>query len=310
MRKVAGLALALALGLGAGPAGAADHEPERAPLRVARTIPDSVRFDQEIAKGNEIHMTLTNYGFYGNNFFRRDASFEYPANRDPGYEHMVRGGLWVGGLATDDDGEFIGVTTGSVDASQGPNSTEASEWTPGGRDILKRSILPTSPYYDPLRAVSELDFICDFNDFSPVQLSNSERHRPLNVEVRHETYQWNFAEFQNILFLHVTVTNRGPLLRDVWVGFMTELCSGCKKCYQNWPPSAGDPSGTGGWFDKKWIFFDDSYRLLVQGVAAKLVQELLGHSQIGLTLDTYTHVLPGLKEEVANKMNDVLSPAS
>ena len=58
------------------------------------------------------------------------------------------------------------------------------------------------------------------------------------------------------------MTNRGPLLRDVWVGFMTELCSGCKKCYQNWPPSAGDPSGTGGWFDKKWIFFDDSYRLL------------------------------------------------
>src|SRR5205807_2241559 len=32
--------------------------------------------------------------------------------------------------------------------------------------------------------------------------------------------------------------------------------------------------------------------LLVQGVPARVVMEILGHSQIGLTLNTYTHVLP------------------
>jgi len=256
------MSLAVALMLWTGVAVAAERgpAPEAAPSSIARDVPDSVRFDQEIADGNAVAMTLTNYGFYGNNFFRRTASFEYPANR--GYEHLVRGGLWIGGLATDEFGEFTGVTCGTVDASQGPNSTEASEWTPGGRDIIKRSTLPTSRYYDPLRAVSELDFVSTFNDFSQVRVAMSERHRPMGIEVRHETYQWNFAEFANILFVHLKVTNRGPLLKNAWVGFVTEFCSGCKKCYVNWPPSGGDPSGTGGWFDKKWIFFDDSLHLL------------------------------------------------
>jgi integrase len=31
--------------------------------------------------------------------------------------------------------------------------------------------------------------------------------------------------------------------------------------------------------------------------------EILGHSQISLTMNTYTHVLPELKREAANRMN-------
>jgi integrase len=37
--------------------------------------------------------------------------------------------------------------------------------------------------------------------------------------------------------------------------------------------------------------------LLQQGVHPKVVQELLGHTTIAMTLDTYSHVLPGIKEE-------------
>ncbi|PON13755.1 hypothetical protein C2W62_32695 [Candidatus Entotheonella serta] len=36
--------------------------------------------------------------------------------------------------------------------------------------------------------------------------------------------------------------------------------------------------------------------LLQQGVHAKVVSELLGHSSIGLTLDTYSHVLPDMQQ--------------
>ncbi len=35
----------------------------------------------------------------------------------------------------------------------------------------------------------------------------------------------------------------------------------------------------------------------------KVVQELLGHSSIALTLDTYSHVMPGLHKEVAGRMD-------
>jgi integrase len=43
--------------------------------------------------------------------------------------------------------------------------------------------------------------------------------------------------------------------------------------------------------------------LLAQGVHPKVVQERLGHSQISLTLDTYSHVLPGLQREAASKLD-------
>jgi integrase len=47
--------------------------------------------------------------------------------------------------------------------------------------------------------------------------------------------------------------------------------------------------------------------LLSQGVHPKVVQEMLGHSQISLTLDTYSHVLPGLQDEAASKMDRILA---
>jgi integrase len=47
--------------------------------------------------------------------------------------------------------------------------------------------------------------------------------------------------------------------------------------------------------------------LLAQGVHAKVVQEILGHSQITLTLDTYSTVLPSVSREAAAQMDAVLS---
>jgi integrase len=46
--------------------------------------------------------------------------------------------------------------------------------------------------------------------------------------------------------------------------------------------------------------------LLSKGAHPKLVQELLGHSQISLTLDTYSHLIPAMHDELAEKMNDIL----
>jgi integrase len=46
--------------------------------------------------------------------------------------------------------------------------------------------------------------------------------------------------------------------------------------------------------------------LLVQGVAPRVVMEQLGHSQIGLTLGTYSHVIPALGRDAADRMNELL----
>jgi integrase len=46
--------------------------------------------------------------------------------------------------------------------------------------------------------------------------------------------------------------------------------------------------------------------LLAQGVDPRTIMETLGHSQISLTLDTYSHVLPKLQKQAAGKMDEVL----
>ncbi|MBJ7597163.1 MAG: site-specific integrase [Candidatus Nephthysia bennettiae] len=46
--------------------------------------------------------------------------------------------------------------------------------------------------------------------------------------------------------------------------------------------------------------------LLVQGVPARVVMETLGHSEVGITLNTYSHVVPILEEEAAAAMDRAL----
>ena len=44
--------------------------------------------------------------------------------------------------------------------------------------------------------------------------------------------------------------------------------------------------------------------LLVRGVHPKIVQEMLGHSKISMTMDVYSHVLPSMQQSATDKMND------
>ncbi|MCS7296184.1 MAG: tyrosine-type recombinase/integrase, partial [Dehalococcoidia bacterium] len=46
--------------------------------------------------------------------------------------------------------------------------------------------------------------------------------------------------------------------------------------------------------------------LLRSGVPARVVQEILGHSEIRVTLDTYTHVLPVMLESVTDTIDRAL----
>lgn len=44
--------------------------------------------------------------------------------------------------------------------------------------------------------------------------------------------------------------------------------------------------------------------MVAQGTSIKVVQELLGHATVQMTLDTYTHVLPGTKAAAVDKLQD------
>jgi integrase len=46
--------------------------------------------------------------------------------------------------------------------------------------------------------------------------------------------------------------------------------------------------------------------LLSNGIHPKVASERLGHSRVGITLDLYSHVLPGMQEDAASRVDDAL----
>lgn len=45
--------------------------------------------------------------------------------------------------------------------------------------------------------------------------------------------------------------------------------------------------------------------LLSRGVSVKVVSEMLGHADVGITLSVYAHVLPDMQDEAAKAMDAV-----
>lgn len=48
--------------------------------------------------------------------------------------------------------------------------------------------------------------------------------------------------------------------------------------------------------------------LLAEGVSARYITELLGHSQVSFTMQPYAHVLPEAQKSGATKMDGILNP--
>src|SRR5215813_12625063 len=49
--------------------------------------------------------------------------------------------------------------------------------------------------------------------------------------------------------------------------------------------------------------------MLASGVHPKIAEERLGHSSVGITLDLYSHVLPGMQAEAVNRVDAMLRDA-
>ncbi|GEC38459.1 hypothetical protein EME01_25310 [Sinorhizobium meliloti] len=50
-------------------------------------------------------------------------------------------------------------------------------------------------------------------------------------------------------------------------------------------------------------------QLLAGGVHPKIASERLSHSKIGITLDLYSHVMPGIQAHAAAQIDDMISRA-
>jgi len=48
--------------------------------------------------------------------------------------------------------------------------------------------------------------------------------------------------------------------------------------------------------------------MLLAGIHPKIVSEMLGHSSVAFTLDTYSHVIRGLQQAAVRRLDEVLQP--
>ena len=48
--------------------------------------------------------------------------------------------------------------------------------------------------------------------------------------------------------------------------------------------------------------------LLAQGIYPRVVMEILGHSQISITMNLYSHVIAAMQPEVAARLDAILAP--
>ena len=244
-----GLAWLAAAGAAGAPARGSelDHMPRTAvalPITAQRAQSGGV-YNLKVTNNNLIGVTITNYGFTGNNFVSLDSpSCEYPLGTR--FEHMVRGGLWVGGIAIDTAGRFVGVTTAAVDGAVGEIISGATEYTPEDREVGVRSTLINDAHYSP-NAVSEQDFVSSYDDLTPVKAANTtEPSRPMGIQVRQENYVWSFSDLKHFVIFHYRIKNIGTSPIDsLYAGFYTELASGRGPYHSPW-------------FSKKWISWDAS----------------------------------------------------
>jgi hypothetical protein len=229
---------------------------------------EPVRYQAKITDANRVGLTVTNYGFLGNNFTSRSPSFEYPLGE--GLEHMSRAGLWIGGLAITDTGEALRVSQAVVDNAQGSNQISGTEFTPLPGPMIERSRLVTSPFFSR-DAVSDQDFVGSFTDrpARPGTTFSGEDHVPLGVKVRLSSYGFGLEAAADFVVLHFEITNDGPPLRDVWVGLYTQLVSGDKDAYPTWPPSGSAPAGS--WYYKKWMTWVDSLSMVAEHYCVQAV---------------------------------------
>jgi hypothetical protein len=225
-----------------------------APAR-AGAAADTIGYTVRVTDINRVGLTVSNYGFFGNNFVSRTPSFEFPLGS--GYEHMSRAGLWVGAEAISDSGSFIGVSTAIVDNAQGSVAKSETEFTPRGTAIVERSRIANSPHFSP-DAISDQDLECAYTDRpsrSGYGYSN-ERHRSMNLTVRQTTLGFSLKVADAFVVVRFQIVNDGPPLRNAYVGLYSQFASGDKNAYGLWPPAGG-----ASWYYNAYVSYDSTRRM-------------------------------------------------
>ena len=209
--------------------------------------------DRKATSVGSIGLTVSNFGTIGtrNSYWPDQPSCEYP--RGSRIEHLYQGGLWVGASV---DGE-LRVSTGATDRASASRIGQGYEFvSPPGGAIIQRSTLSESQFFDE-SAVSHQDFFSFSTDRyrrNPGTGDTIPEHVPMGIDVRTESYAWNFPFADFFVILNYTIYNTSTdTLDSVYVGFWN---NGVVRNTNTVRP------GTPGYFDHGANGYIDSLRMM------------------------------------------------
>jgi hypothetical protein len=188
------------------------------PARMAKVLADT---DRNYTTTGNIGLTVTNFGSIGtrNAYWPDQPSCEYP--RGSRIEHLYQGALWIG--AVDSHTGQQHVSTGATDQSSASRIGRDYEFTSEvASGMIERSSLSSSQFFSE-SSISHQDFVAyysDLNRANPTTGDTIPGHTPLSVQVRQESYAWNFPFANFFVILNYTIYNVGQYpLDSVYVGF-------------------------------------------------------------------------------------------
>jgi len=208
------------------PAYTTNHPPFLKPDDAAASPYTTLR----VHNAGNMHMSITNWGVLGNpNWSMNDPETGQPA---PGihfpagfsFEHLNLGAIWVGAIVKTVLGNDTLVST-AHDNYAGLTEFYPESYFAGG-NFTERSNDNGLPQYHP-DAVSAEDFICSYTDtltnqyFVPIDPATLQRHRPMRVKVRQESYVWPYDYAEDFVIIRYWLINmRDEPLYDVWFGIL------------------------------------------------------------------------------------------
>ncbi len=190
----------------------------------------------------DLRLVLSNWGYFGNagEYSQYMWSCEFP--KYSGQEYLFQGALWIGAKVGSDYHTSVGTDGWQAENEMFPGSDSADT-------IIKRSINPSSPYYDP-NAISEEDIITEYTDtvgppYSP------DTHFPLGLQIKQNGYAWWYPG--GSIILEYWIKNIGTYnLDSIYVGLYID--GDCHPVTSDWAEAwygaQDDATGFRRWADE------------------------------------------------------------
>ena len=201
----------------------------------------------------QLGLTVTNFGVLGNGWNKINGrilpSCQYKQKteilRDQ-VEHFSYAGLWIGGVVNGQRRVSTAIVDGVFESGQEGFEFVAADNIEITSSISSTSLDSIAQYFSPY-AISHQDFKTKFQDYGsiPDDNMNIPNHTPLGIDIRLESYAWNFSFADAFVILNYSIKNvSDQTIENIYAGIWTDA-SVANMNYTN----KYEPGGGFTWYD-------------------------------------------------------------